>query len=146
MSSASDPSRGKRLDGLPERVPELRVVGLEADLGRLEGVDETGMVLGGNVILEPALDGGDEPHQLGPVLVALPGALDGGRQLVQKSSQVVFHASNAISPVDHALAGHHCPRDRAGDAVALTAALESMTAVPLSVSCQLRRCGPNVQR
>ena len=95
--SASDPSRGKGLDGLPQRVPELRVVGLEADLGRLEGVDETGMVLGGNVSLEPALDGGDEPHQLGPVLVALPGALDGGRQLVQKSSQVVFHAPNAIA-------------------------------------------------
>jgi hypothetical protein len=82
---------------LPERVPEPRVIGLETDFGRFEGVDETGMILAGNVGLEPALDGGEEAHQLGPVFVTLPGASDGGREFVQESSQVVFHA-RTVSP------------------------------------------------
>jgi hypothetical protein len=68
------------------------VVGLEADFRRRQGVDEPVMFLAGNVGPEPALDGAEEARQLGSVFVALPRAFDRGGELVQESSQVVFHA------------------------------------------------------
>lgn len=82
---------------MPECFPKPRMVGLEADLRRLEDVDEPPMVLGGNVSPEPALDDGEEAHQLRSVFVAPPRAFDGGGELVQESSQVVVHTRNRIA-------------------------------------------------
>jgi hypothetical protein len=91
VSLGSDPGGGQRLGGLPECVPEPRVVGLEPDLRRCQSVNEPVMIVVGSVGFEPALDGGQEPHQLGSVFVALPRPFDGGGEFVQQSSQVVFH-------------------------------------------------------
>jgi hypothetical protein len=93
----SDAGGGEGLDRLSDGITEHRVIGLEADLGCPEGLDETGMVLGGNIGPEAALDGGDEAHQFGPVLVPFPRAFDGGGKFLQESPKIVFHARNDIA-------------------------------------------------
>lgn len=67
------------------------MVGFETDLSLFQDVDEVAMILGGNVALEPPLDGGHEAGEFGPVLVPIPGAVDGGGEFVQESLQIVFH-------------------------------------------------------
>lgn len=76
-----------------ERRPEARMVGFETDLSLFQDVDEMAMILGGNVALEPPLDGGHEADEFGPVLVPIPGAVDGGGEFVQELLQIVFHIS-----------------------------------------------------
>lgn len=86
------------------------MVRLEADLGLAQGVDEMGSILplGG---VEATLDGVDEAGQLGPVLVAFTGPLDGRVQLVKQASQVLFHARTLPR---HRLAAMNPQTDMAG--------------------------------
>lgn len=74
------------------------MVGLETDLGLVQGVDEMAVLLDGNVAVEPALDGGHETGELGLVLVPVPGAVDGGGEFVQQLLQIVFHVSTLSLP------------------------------------------------
>jgi len=74
------------------------MVGFETDLGPFQDVDEMAMILGGNVALEPPLDGGYEAGELGRVLVLFPAAVDGGGELVQELLQIVFHVSTLSLP------------------------------------------------
>src|SRR5581483_2506414 len=116
----SDPAGGQRLDGLADRSPEARMVGFEAQLGRLQPLDEpVGLVVDAGARrdgagpagarpahqltpgvharrpdVEPALDLAVEAGQL-PTVVLVVGAADGGRQLVEQMAEVLFHGSES---------------------------------------------------
>src|SRR5205085_10527527 len=88
-----DPTRGEHLDGVAQGLAEGRVLGLEADLGLLQGVDQPGLLFLVRAF-ELALDLAVEAGQLLPVLVAA-GMANGSGDLVEQAAQVLFHSGNA---------------------------------------------------
>lgn len=73
------------MDRVAERLAEDGMLGFEAQLGPAQRVGEVpGPVrLRFRVRAEAALDRLEEPGELGPVLVAVLGAFDGGGELVE---------------------------------------------------------------